>query len=264
MDKSISLSVIILTYNEEKNISACLESVKWANELIVVDRYSDDNTVKIAQQYTNKVFKQEWLGFAKQRNMALSKTNGKWVFFLDADERVTPELKESILNAIKKQDNHVTAYYVKNKNFFMGRLLKCYQESHLRLFKNGSVHFVGEVHETPLFDGSTRTLNGYLKHYSYSNLESYTHKLAKYAALSANARWKKGKRASALDLIFHPLFDFTKFFILKGGFRDGIPGFIFCLTHAHYTLLKYAMLYEKDSTAKSKTPYSLNADNLPV
>lgn len=251
MGKAATLSVIILTFNEEHNIADCLESVRWADEVIVVDSESTDRTVEIAQQYTPHVFIQPWLGYSGQRNFGLSKASGDWVFFLDADERVTPELRDSIQEVLQHSDVY-NAYSVVNENYFMNRFLKSFRETHTRLFRNGTVQYVGDVHEAPVFEGEVGKLRGVILHYSYRNLELYVQKLVKYAGLSAQQRSRQGRKSSSLDLVFRPFFDFVKHYIIKGGFLDGTPGFVFSMTHAYYTFLKYAILYERTATSIMK------------
>jgi glycosyltransferase involved in cell wall biosynthesis len=241
----MKLSILIMTFNEEANIARCLESVNWADEIIVVDSLSTDQTVEIVKNYTDKVFLQPWLGFAEQRNIALSKAKGEWVFLLDADEEVTVELKNGILDIVQSMSSH-TAYGVERKNHFMGRFLKGYVEDQVRLFKNGSVHYRGEVevHESPVFEGSVGTLNGDLRHYVYKDLEHYVQKLNVYSTLGAKQRLKRGKKCRWTDLTLRPVIDFIKHYFIKGSFKDGVPGLVFSVSHAYYTFCKYAKLYE--------------------
>jgi glycosyltransferase involved in cell wall biosynthesis len=239
----MKLSILIMTFNEEANIARCLESVNWADEIIVVDSLSTDQTVEIVKNYTDKVFLQPWLGFAEQRNIALSKAKGEWVFLLDADEEVTVELKNGILDIVQSMSSH-TAYGVERKNHFMGRFLKGYVENHLRLFKNGSVYYRGEVHERPVFEGSVGILNGCLLHYVYKDLEHYVQKLNVYSTLVARGRLKQEKKCRWTDLTLRPFLDFIKHYFIKGSFKDGVPGLVFSISHAYYTFCKYAKLYE--------------------
>ena len=239
----MTLSVVIITLNEEANIARCLESVKWADEIIVVDSYSTDRTVEIARHYTDKVFLQEWLGFSGQRNFALSKATGKWVFLIDADEEVSPELRKSIRDAISSGDSEIVCYEVQLQHCFMNRFLRSFQERKQRLFLNGKVQYSGKVHERPEFVGRVGALHGTLRHYAFEDLESYNAKLEKYSTLSAKERFERGRKCGYWDLFLRPVIDFLKFYVLKGGVFDGIPGLVFAGVHAHYTLMKYAKLY---------------------
>lgn len=240
----MKISVVILTFNEESNIRDCLESVTWADEIVIMDSYSTDKTVEYAQIYTKVVYQQKWLGYSKQRNLALEKASGEWILVLDADERVSPQLKENIQKIISESDAY-EGYYITRHNYFLGKHLKSSPDSHIRLFKNGAGNYCErEVHEVAVIQGRIGHLDGNIIHYTYRNLEQYVQKLNGYSSLGAKEMLKVKKSFSVIDLVFRPLISFIKHYLLKRGFTDGIPGLIFSVSYAYYTFTKYAKLYE--------------------
>ena len=244
----MKLSVLIMTFNEEKNIRECLESVKWADEIIVIDSRSTDQTIAIANEYTDKIYVRDWPGFAEQRNFCLSHASGDWVFLLDADERVSDQLRTSILETINSK-SLLNAFDVTRYNEFMGRMLKGYIETHTRLFRNGCVSYTGIIHETPLYAGQAGKLSGRLYHYAYKDLHNYIDKLNSYSSLGAKERLNANKISRLSDLMARPILDFIKHYFLKGCYRDGIPGLVFAVTHSFYTFLKYAKLWEQTNSS---------------
>lgn len=244
------ISVALITMNEEANIERCLNSVKWADEIIVIDSGSTDRTVEIAREFTDKVYYQKWLGYAEQRNVSLRKATGDWVLIIDADEEVTAELQASIQRAVNSGENKV-AYAMMRKNYFMGQVLNSYIESKLRLFKNGSVIYRGQVHEKAIFSGNVGKLQGILYHHQYVNLEFQLNKLNNYSTLAAKDLYNAGKKYNWSRLVFRPVFEFIKRYIIKGGFLDGLPGFVAAVLRAYYTFAKYVKLYEIQKTARS-------------
>lgn len=241
----MKLSVTILTFNESHNIQACLESVKWADEIIVVDSYSEDDTLEIARQYTDKVFQVKWLGYSGQRNWSLQQVTGDWVLVLDADERVTPQLHSEIAHILQEGGGEYDGYYITRDNYFMGRPLKSSPDSHIRLFRAGKgVYCDREVHEVALIDGPVGQLKGILTHYTYRDLEQYIAKMNRYSTLGAKEMLKSGKQPSLANLIFRAVYAFVRHYLIQRGFIDGTPGFVFSVSRAYYTFCKYAKLYE--------------------
>lgn len=235
------LSVIIITKNEEENIRDCLESVKWADEIIIVDSFSHDRTIEIAKEYTNKIFQREWVGYGRQKNLALEKATGEWVLNIDADERVTKELAGEMKEAIQR--NQYNGYYIPNKAYFLGKWIRhsgWYPDYHLRLFKRGKGRFNERmVHEAVEVEGEKDYLKGSIEHFTTQSLGEYLKRMDRYAKLTV----KEGRgRAGWLKVLFHPPFTFFKMYIIKRGFLDGIPGLILALCHFYYTFNKYARL----------------------
>ncbi|MDI6782173.1 MAG: glycosyltransferase family 2 protein [bacterium] len=244
----MSVSVIIITHNEEKNILACLESVKWADEIVVVDAFSLDNTKKLAEGFGAKVFQREWPGYGRQKNYALSKASMDWILSLDADERITPELAEEIQEMI--QNPAIDGYQICRKAYFLGKWIRhsgWYPDYCLRLFRKGKAVFAEKpVHEYVELDGRMGRLKGAMLHYTDNDLNHYLAKLQSYTTLAADELVARGKKASIVDLITRPMFIFLKMYILKKGFLDGMHGFILAILSSFYVFVKYAKVWEGD------------------
>lgn len=238
------LSVIVITKNEEENIRDCLESVKWADEIILVDSFSRDKTVEIAKKYTGKIFQKEWVGYGRQKNLALEKATGDWVLNIDADERVTKELAQEIKETIQTQE--YDGYYIPNKVYFLGKWIRhsgWYPDYHLRLFKKGKGKFNERmVHEAVKVEGKKDYLKGPIEHFTAKSIGEYLNRMDKYARLTIE---EKGGKAGWYQFFLHPPFTFFKMYIIKRGFLDGIHGLILALCHSFYTFSKYARLWEK-------------------
>jgi glycosyltransferase involved in cell wall biosynthesis len=241
------LSVTIITCNEEKNIRDCLESVKWADEIIVIDSNSKDKTVEICREYTEKVFVEEWHGFGLQKNLCIEKADCKWILNLDADERIPSGLKEEIVNLLKRNDTY-DGYYIARKNFFGKKWIKYggwYPDYNLRLFKKEKGRFNERgVHEKVELKGKAGYLENHLEHYTYRDTGDFFERMNRYSTLSAKELYKGQKRASLFNIALRPPFTFFKMYILKRGFLDGYSGFLLALLYSFYTFGKYVKLKE--------------------
>ena len=255
MSERLPLSVAIITYNEEEDLPKTLESVKdIASEIIIVDSHSTDKTREIAKSFGAKVYEEDWKGFGEQKNSAIEKCTQPWILSLDADEVVSPELKKSIIEAIKNPK--YDCYEVNRKNFYAGKYIEhvWFPEWRVRLFKKGKGKFKGEIHETLECEGRKGKLNGVLYHYPYKNLEEHYIKSIKYAKISAEVEFKKGKKFKIHQLLLNPSWAFFKMYILKKGFLDGIRGFSIAKSYSYAKFLKYLFLWEleeKNKNAKS-------------
>jgi glycosyltransferase involved in cell wall biosynthesis len=242
------LSVIVITKDEERNIRDCLDSVKWASELIVVDAGSTDKTVEIAKSFTKKVFERPWEGYGEAKNFALLQCTQQWVLWLDADERVSPRLRADIVASVKKNDPTVMAYSMPRMAFFLGRWIKhCgwYPGRIVRLFRPANAKFTtSKVHEELVVKGKVLDLAGDLYHFTDPDLKHYFTKFNKYTTLAAEEAVRKGKKASLLDLLIRPVWSFKKMYFFKRGFLDGLHGFILCVVSAFYVFVKYAKIWE--------------------
>ena len=241
-----TLTVIVLARNEEANIVPCLKSASFADELIVVDSGSSDNTIKLAQQAGAKVFRHAMNheGFAGQRNFALTKATTDWIMYLDADERILPATAAEISTVIN--NDTLAAYRVKRMNVVFGQLMK--HGGHkpdyvLRLFPVNKVKWSGVVHESATTDLPVKTLSYALEHYTYTNWERYFEKFNSYTTLMAERMANEGKTVSFAHIIFRPLYAFFRFYFLQLGFLDGKQGFIFAVNHFFYTMIKYVKRY---------------------
>ena len=228
------ISVIIITGNEEKNIKDCLESVKWADEIIVVDSESKDKTVEIAKEFTNKVVIHKWEGYAAQKSFALNLAGNEWILSLDADERVTPELAEEIKN-LDLSNQNIDAFKIHRDNYFLGKkITSCGWETdyQLRLFKKSKTKLTDRlVHEGFVVDGSISTLNNSITHYSYTSLKEGFKKINEYSTLEANEKYLK-KNVNLFTILFVPFIAFLQHYVFRKGFTDGKYGLMVSLMHA--------------------------------
>lgn len=244
----IPVSVAVITKNEEKNIEDALKRVKDFEDIVVVDSFSEDKTVEICKKYTYRVYQHEWQGYAKQKQMAVDYAEKPWVLILDADERVTPELKSEIMEEIK--NTSFSGFYVPRKNFFLGKWIRhggWWPDYTLRLFKK-DVSYVEqrEVHEKVVVNGPLGYLKEPLEHYTYRTITDYIKKMEIYSTLSAEELCNKKNTPSVFQMLLNPVFVFTKMFFLRQGFRDGVHGFILAVFYSFYTYLKYAKVWEKN------------------
>ena len=234
------ISVIIPTYNEENYIEDALKSVDFANEIIVIDSHSQDQTVNIAKRYNCTVISRAFDNFSNQKNEAIKHATGDWILFLDADERVTQKLKYEILDAV--QSTNYSGYKIKFPHFYMNRFLYHHVDSVLRLVKNNNLKFTGEVHEKLQMEGKVGILKNFMLHFTYKGLFHYLSKKDKYAWFQANMRHKKGKKVTYLHLVFKPFYRFFHCYFIKRGFMDGVPGLAVASINAYGVLSRYAKL----------------------
>lgn len=242
------LSVITLTLNEEHNIAECLSTVQWADELIVVDSGSTDRTVELAKSFTKHVMNVEWKGYGATRNLALARSTGDWVLWLDADERVTPELSAEIQRIVQTNETEIAAYSVARRAYFLGRWIKhCgwYPSRVTRLFRREKGRFTeNNVHEQLRVDGVVRELRHDLLHYTDPDLKHYFAKFNRYTSLAAEDLQVAGRSFRLYDLLVRPWFQFFKMYIMRLGFLDGLQGFILSIVSSAYVFTKYAKLWE--------------------
>lgn len=240
-----TLSVIIITKNVAAQIKTCLESVKFADEIIVLDSGSTDDTVAICRQFTGQVFITDWPGFGAQKNRAIAKASGQWILSLDADEHLTPELAESIKQVIQTEEE-CNGYAIHRRSSFCGHYIKYGDWSRdycLRLFKRGTAQFEEiPVHERLLVSGKTGRIKGILLHDSYLSLDAMLAKMNSYTALGAQMLSAKGKQASLTKALFRAFWRFVRSYILRLGFLDGRAGLMLALTTAEATFYRYAKL----------------------
>lgn len=242
----MSLTAVIIAKNEEKNIKECIASVQFADEILVIDDLSTDATLEIARTMGAKVFKRAMNGdYASQYNYALSQAATDWILIIDADERVTPELKDEILAVIA--DNTQYGYKISFLTFAMEQPLYhggWFSHSGLRLFPRNTVRYDGMVHSHMVHELPLRKLKNHFLHYSYANWDRYFAKFNAYTKLAAKENYKRGKKAYFFsDIVLRPCYAFLKMYILRGGWMDGKMGFIMAAYHLFYTMTKYVRLY---------------------
>lgn len=240
-----NLSALILTYNEEAHIAECLDSVNWIDKIIVVDSFSDDKTKDICQHYDNvEFYENEFKDFASQRNYALEQIKTDWVFVIDADERVTADLKREIIEKLK--DPQAEGYDIARKNYFLGKWIKyCgwYPDYTLRLFKS-KYRYRGLVHESPQIEGQVEKLENDFIHYTYQDLESYAAKMNHYTTLDAEKKYRAEKTVGITYILFRPFLEFIKKYLFKRGFLLGSQGLILSVLSSYYQFLKAIKLWE--------------------
>lgn len=248
----VSLSAVLITLNEESRIAECLNSLSFVDEIIVVDSNSKDQTCKIAEQYGATVIQQSWLGFGAQKQFAVDAAKNDWVLCIDADEQVSQKLQQSIEQTVCLNDSvEYQAYQFPRCNMFMGRWLRHgegYPDYSLRLFNRNYARWSDDpVHEKVVSEKEVGVLQGDLLHQSQETLDKYLEKQNRYTTLQAEQLYKNGKKSSLLKIIVSPLFRFIKFYFIKLGFLDGIPGLIHILIGCQNSFTKYTKLYERQN-----------------
>lgn len=254
-----ALSVVIITLNAASQLGACLQSAAFADEILVVDSGSTDGTIALAEHYGARVIQQNWLGFGPQKQFAVEAAKHDWVLCLDADERVSPELRTSLENALKAPCT--AAFRFARCNRFLGRYLKHgegYPDWSLRLFDRRQARWSDDaVHEKVVTRAEIGTLSGDLLHDSAESLASYLTKQNRYTSLAAEMALAAGKRATFGRIALSPLVRFIKFYLIRQGFRDGLPGFIHIAIGCFNSFSKYAKMLERqkaDAAAVKSAP----------
>ena len=244
------LSVAIITLNAATQLEACLRSVRFADEIVVVDSGSTDGTQALAERCGARVIAQDWLGFGRQKHFAVDAAAHDWVLCLDADERVTPELQASIENAL--QNPSTAAFRFPRRNRFLGRYLKHgegYPDWSLRLFDRRQANWSDDaVHEKVETKSGVGELAGDLLHDSAESLATYLTKQNRYTTLAAEMALAAGKRASFGRIAFSPLVRFIKFYLIRQGFRDGLPGLIHIAIGCFNSFIKYSKMLERQNS----------------
>ena len=249
----MTLSVVIVTRNEEANIARTLASVCWAGERIVVDSGSIDRTIELARQHGAMIFQEVWKGYAAQKNSAIAKASGAWVLSIDADEEVSPALAENIQRVLAGSNPSTSGYFIARRNFFLGRWIRrggFYPDRKLRLFRRGKGQFVQRpVHETLRVDGETAILSGHLLHSAYPTLTAYIETMNRYSSLGAEIAMQEGFIGRSLfsfgiNVCCRPAVNFIWNYFLRAGFLDGREGLLLHLYHNVYVSWKYAKAWE--------------------
>ncbi len=245
----MKITAAIIAKNEEKNIERVIKSVSFCDEIIVVDDFSGDKTVEHAKSSGAFVYQRKLDGdFATQRNFSMEKAKGDWILFLDADEEVTPELKDEISKNIENKE--IIAYYIKRRDNWWGRWLKfgelfwVYHFGLVRLVKKNSGHWQGKVHEKFVSAGPTSRLNNFLNHYPHPNVKSFISEVNAYSTLRARELYANGKKSSILAIVFYPFFKFITGYFLTFGFLDGPAGFTYAFLMSFHSFLVRSKLYQ--------------------
>ena len=248
MSDKLPLSLVLITLNAAPRLRDVLASVPFADEIILVDSGSEDDTVAIAASFDARVVHHAWMGFGPQKSYAVSLARNDWVLCLDADEALSPKLANSIRAAFRHGSPDYPVYRFARCNVFMGQPLKHgegYPDFNTRLFRKDSARWSEDiVHEHVLSDILPRTLEGDLLHYSADDLSVYLDKQNRYTSLAAKRAMTRGETAPVTRRVLSPITRFMKFWLVRGGWRDGIPGFVHIVIGCQNSFMKYVKLRE--------------------
>ena len=248
----MKISASIIVFNEEHNMAELCQTISWCDEIVIVDSNSTDKTVEIAQKYTSRIFQHEFHGYKDKHEFADQQTLGDWVFWIDADERVTPELRASIENLRNIPDEDLPdGLQIARKTWYLERWIKhsgWYPDYQMRLYRKSASFWDGvSPHETARVRGRIERLDGEFLHYTKRNLSEHHRVLDHYTTLAAEYMVKNNKAIGATGLFLNPISAFVRHYILKQGFRDGVPGLIIAIFTAYSVFLKYAKVWENNN-----------------
>lgn len=249
------ISAIVVCFNEEENIRECLESLRWCDEIVVVDSFSTDRTVEICRHYTDRVIQRAWAGYRDQKAFAHSQATKDWVMLVDADERVPSELRDEIQDALQRSGTRYAAFSVPRLVHYLGRWWwrgGWYPDYDIRVFRRDLATWGGsDPHEKILISGQVRRLRHPLHHYSYRDISDHLRRINHFTDLSSGELIEGGRRWRWIDNLFRPAFRFFHSYVWKRGFMEGFPGFFVAATAAVYVFLKYAKLRERELREES-------------
>lgn len=248
------ISVVINTRNEEENIKRCLESVKWADEVIVADMHSEDKTVQVAKKMGAKVFSHKFLPYVEPaRNFAISKVTGDWILILDPDEEVSPFLAKTLQELAEKSQDF-TYFRLPRKNIIFNKWIRhsrWWPDYNIRFFKKGSLHWPAKIHSVPLTRGEGSDLEAKeinaISHYHYQTISQYLERLSRYTEIQAEDLVKSGYHFNWRDMLKKPMGEFLSRFFAGEGYRDGLHGLVLSLLQAFSELVKYLKVWEKEN-----------------
>jgi glycosyltransferase involved in cell wall biosynthesis len=245
----MKIAVVIITKDEERNIAACLESVQWADERIVVDAESRDRTVEIAKQHGALVHIRPWPGYGPQKNFGMEQARAEWILIVDADERIPPALREEIQAVIKAgPSGDIAGFAMPRRNNFYGRWIRgggMYPDCQLRLIRKSAGRYDDVLlHENLRLQGRIERLRQPMDHYSMPTIREHVRKMMRYTTLGAQEKLKNRSRVTALEIAGHHVGTILKTYALRGGYQDGVHGVIVALFAGMHTFVKYAKAYE--------------------
>jgi glycosyltransferase involved in cell wall biosynthesis len=255
MIEKIPVSVYVLTTNNRRTIEQCLRSLSWAEELVVVDSFSQDGTYEICKQYTDKLFQRKWTGHRDQYQYAADLTTRDWIMFVDADEEIPPELSEEIRTELNGRAKEFDGYFVYRRTYYLGRWIRYggwYPDGEIRLYRKDKGRWEGGLHAKLVVDGKAGVLKNQYFHYTYGNISDQIQTIDKYSNIAAVDLFQSGEKFSLFKLLFHPPFRFIKEYLFKSGFWDGLPGFVIIVSTMFYVFIKYAKLWELTRSKRDK------------
>jgi glycosyltransferase involved in cell wall biosynthesis len=252
-----TLTVIVPTFNEEQDLRDCLESAAWADDMFVVDSFSTDRTLEIAREYTDHIVQHEYVNSATQKNWAIPQVATDWVMVLDADERVTPELRRRIQD-ILANGTPCDGFRIHRMTYFFGRLIRhCgwHKDYLVRLWRNGKGRYEDKhVHADVRVDGAVGTIHEHFLHHTYRSFDDLLEKFGRYTTWAALDLRRRGKKATWVNLSLRPLWRFVRMYLLRHGFLDGKHGLILCTLAAFNVFFKYAKLWNMRSLDAAAQP----------
>ncbi len=255
MMKKIPISVYVLTTNNRRTIERCLKSLSWAEELVVVDSFSQDGTYEICKQYTDKIYRRNWTGHCDQYQYAADLTTQDWIMFVDADEEIPLELSDEIRMELAGRAKEFDGYFVYRRTYYLGRWIRYggwYPDGEIRLYRKERGRWEGGLHAKLVVDGEIGVLKNQYRHYTYENISDQIQTIDRYSNVAARDLFEGGEKFSLFKLLFHPPFRFVKEYLLKLGFRDGLPGLIIIVSTMFYVFIKYAKFWELTISKKGK------------
>lgn len=242
------ITACIITFNEERKIHRCLESVSWCDEIVIIDSFSTDHTVDICRRYTDKIHQHVWLGYVGQRNLVREMAQHPWILFLDSDEEVSDGLRHEILAEFENGTGENVGYEFPRLVYYIGRWInhgEWYPDVKLRLFKKAYGRTEGEEpHDRIEVTGPVKRLKNPIWHYTYDDIRDQLDTLNRFSGITAQQKFVKEQPFRWLDILFRPAFRFFRGYIFRGGFREGAHGFIIAVMNSYGTFAKYAKLWE--------------------
>lgn len=242
------ISACVITFNEERKIGRCLRSLTWCDEIVVLDSHSTDRTVEIASEYTPHVYRHDWSGYVGQRNLVREMSHHPWLLFLDADEEISPELRDEILREFSRNGNKYAGYEFPRQVFYLGRWIRhgeWYPDVKVRLFRREFGRSEGEEpHDKVIVNGPVKRLRHPLWHYTYDGIQDHISTLNRFSTIGAHSKFVEEQPFRWRDLLLRPFFRFLKGYLLKAGFRDGPHGLLIACISAFSVFCKYAKLWE--------------------
>ena len=241
------ISAVILCLNEESMIEGALQSVKFADEILVVDSFSTDRTLEIARRYTDRILQHKFEGYAAQKNWAHAQAAHDWVINVDADERITPGLAQEIRELLRNPRHN--GYFITRTNFFLNKEIRYGSwrgDRVLRLFRRDKARYPDiQIHSELDMEGDAGVCRGRMLHYSYRSLDDFVRRVQQYSEGGAEDAAKRGRSGSGFTIVGHSVWHFLKSYVFRGGFLDGTEGLLIAMMGSYYTFLKYGKLYER-------------------
>jgi len=247
MNPKVPVSVYVLAGNNRRTIERCLRSLTWAQELVIVDSYSTDGTYDLCKPWTDKIYRRKWTGHRDQYQYAADQTTLPWIMFVDADEEVPSELVEEIRGELGGPAKDLDGYVAYRRTYYLGRWIRYggwYPDCEIRLYRREKGRWEGGLHAKVVVDGKVGSLHHEYLHDTYRDISDQIQTIDRYSQVAAEDLLKNGEKFSLFKLLFHPPFRFMKEYLLKSGFRDGMPGFIIVVATMFYVFIKYAKLWE--------------------